>query len=164
MDEYKTCSKCKEIKLKNQFYKNKTKSDGYTNECIICRKAYWAINGTKIREKHRGSLKGKLKQLLCSAIHRARKHNLPYELNYEWLCDVHERQGDKCALTHLPFTYITKGDRSQMPFSPSLDRINPKLGYTKENTRLVCTAINVALNQHGEDIFSQVAMAYLGIS
>jgi len=34
----KVCSKCKEEKLLNDFYKNRTKMGGYQNECKVCSK------------------------------------------------------------------------------------------------------------------------------
>jgi hypothetical protein len=45
---YKTCSKCKELKLFSAFNKNKSKKDGFATECKVCTKkynsAYYSIN------------------------------------------------------------------------------------------------------------------------
>ena len=35
-DLVKKCRVCKNISLKSNFYKNKTKRDGYRSECISC--------------------------------------------------------------------------------------------------------------------------------
>jgi hypothetical protein len=50
------------------------------------------------------------------------------------------------------------------PFAPSIDRINPSIGYTKDNIRLVCASVNFALNEFGEDIFRKICKAYLSLS
>ena len=47
------------------------------------------------------------------------------------------------------------------PFSPSLDRIDCTGGYTKDNVRLICTALNLGLNTWGEDVYEKVATAFL---
>ena len=40
-DLVKKCRVCKNVSLKSNFYKNKTKKDGYASECISCRKQYY---------------------------------------------------------------------------------------------------------------------------
>lgn len=158
MDEYK-CTQCGELKLKTEFYKNRSKKDGVSSECKTCRKGNNKYKGYS--RKHHQTIRGRLNQILYSAKIRAAKRNLVYQLDYEWLSNLYNNQNGRCLLTQLELSFNSSGDRCQQPFSPSLDRINPKKGYTKENTRLVCTAINVALNQHGEDIFREVAESYL---
>ena len=49
--------------------------------------------------------------------------------------------------------------QARRPFAPSLDRIDSSGGYTRDNTRLVCQAVNFALNAFGEDIFREVVLA-----
>ena len=34
-------------------------------------------------------------------------------------------------------------------------------GYTKDNTRLICTAMNIALNQFGDEFFFEMIKNYL---
>lgn len=46
------------------------------------------------------------------------------------------------------------------PFAPSLDRINCGGGYTKDNTRIVCVAVNVAINTFGDDVFFKMLEGY----
>ena len=46
----------------------------------------------------------------------------------------------RCSVTGLPLMRITRGAAG--PLSPSIDRLVPEQGYTRENTRLVCQAFN----------------------
>ena len=63
------------------------------------------------------------------------------ELTPEWILEKLE-QG-VCEVTGLPFTY---GVEARNPWSPSLDRIDPSIGYTLENTRVVVWIYNAAKN------------------
>ena len=49
----------------------------------------------------------------------------------------------------------------QNPFGPSLDRKDSAKGYTMDNARVVAWGLNCALNDFGEDVFSEIAMAYV---
>ena len=67
---------------------------------------------------------------------------------------------DKCELTGICFGEKDK-DWFRNPWSPSLDRINAKEGYTAENCRIVLTIVNGAMNEWGEDVLRYVAKALL---
>ena len=43
-DLVKKCSKCGIISLKNKFYKDSNKKDGYKSECIFRSKEYYYVN------------------------------------------------------------------------------------------------------------------------
>jgi hypothetical protein len=45
------------------------------------------------------------------------------------------------------------------PFAPSVDRRLSSGGYTEDNVRLVCVAVNFAMGQWGEDVFLHLAKA-----
>lgn len=42
------------------------------------------------------------------------------------------------------------------PYAPSIDRINPGKGYTKENCRVIVMALNAAMGCWGEKITRDV--------
>ena len=63
-----------------------------------------------------------------------------------------------CELTGLPLR-LDHGKR--MWNSPSIDRIDPQLGYTYSNVRIVCFAVNAALGNWGEAVLRKIASAYL---
>jgi len=62
----------------------------------------------------------------------------------------------RCVLTEIEFSdKVVKGSNSR-PFSPSLDRISSSGGYTKDNVRLVCQAVNMALFVWGDEVFDRI--------
>jgi len=65
----------------------------------------------------------------------------------------------RCELSEIQFDAVFRN--GYQPFHPSLDRIDSSRGYTADNVRIVCVAMNVALGQWGEDVFRQLAEGYL---
>lgn len=63
--------------------------------------------------------------------------SLPQEVVVDWL------RAGVCAATGLRLD-LAFDKKKLNPLSPSLDRIDPKLGYTPANTRLVCWIFNRA--------------------
>jgi len=108
------------------------------------------------------SLEGRIKEMLRAAKRRAKNKNIPFDLTYKFVIDMWNDQEGKCSLTKLPLIIPTKRNNGRAnPFSPSIDRIDCNLGYTKNNVRLLCYIVNVALNQYGDNVFSRIADAYI---
>lgn len=58
-----------------------------------------------------------------------------------------------------------KGEKRQN--SPSLDRIQPPLGYVEGNLRFVCTHVNIAMSNYGLEDFLTLCkdvLTYRGVS
>ena len=53
MDEMKICSKCRTLYSKSNFYKDRTKNDGYRPSCKFCSKKYYYNNQTQILNRHK---------------------------------------------------------------------------------------------------------------
>ena len=115
------------------------------------------------RREYSRTVVGRLRTVLNSAKTRAKNQKLVFDLDFDWLMEQYRKQDGKCSLTgiQLQFGFNYDSSRRYMPESPSLDRIDPALGYTKGNTRLVCTAINIAMNSFGERSFEALCKAYL---
>lgn len=96
----------------------------------------------------------------CQA--RAAKRGWAFELDAAWLDEQLAQQGYCCALTGIPFFTRFRGKTKVHPFTPSIDRINSKHGYTRANARLVVFAVNAMMMDWGEEVFAQVARAYRG--
>ena len=109
---------------------------------------------------HTGGIAGRLKQrcndcylfyrkavtLLYAADSRAKKKSLPFDLDVEWIM---ERLKKTCPVTDCVFALKNTGNNysNRSPFTPSIDKIDPALGYTKDNCRLVIWWYNSAKQQ-----------------
>jgi hypothetical protein len=80
---------------------------------------------------------------------------MPFDLDRAWVQEKLNR--GMCEATGIPFNM----SRQRGWDTPSLDRINPKLGYVKSNTRLVLFAVNTACGDWGEDILIEIAFSLL---
>ena len=79
-----------------------------------------------------------------------------YELTKKDEFALVERCAGKCEISGIPFS--EKGVQwYRNPWSPSLDRIDSKKGYTPDNVRIVLCAVNAAMNEWGEDVFRLIA-------
>jgi hypothetical protein len=56
-----------------------------------------------------------------------------------------------CEVSGVPFNMASTGKKGVRKFAPSLDRQNPKLGYTKENTRVVVWIYNLWKSTYSDD-------------
>jgi predicted molibdopterin-dependent oxidoreductase YjgC len=73
-----------------------------------------------------------------------------------------EEQNGKCKLTNIDFTFKLKETQKNFnPFNPSIDRIDSSKGYTKDNVRIVCVIVNLALNEFGEENFKIMCQSYI---
>lgn len=68
-----------------------------------------------------------------------------------------EKSGGKCILTGIKFDLRTVSNMRVRPWAPSIDRIDASRPYEASNCRIVCAAINIALNSFGDDIFYALA-------
>jgi hypothetical protein len=67
------------------------------------------------------------------------------------------RASGRCELTGIPFSAVRIDGCSKRPWTPSIDRIDNAKPYTLSNCRVVCTAVNLALNEFGETILRRIA-------
>lgn len=95
----------------------------------------------------------------------ARRADRIFELDKEWL--VEKLKKGLCEKTGLPFVFNGKDQQelnqksSKHPFSPSLERKDSTLGYTKENTIVVCLIYNFCKNVFQEEAVEMFCRAYL---
>jgi len=65
----------------------------------------------------------------------------------------------RCAITGIKFH--TKLHGVKRPYYHSIDRIDSSIGYSKDNCRLVCYAVNVAMMDWGAEVFEQLATGFV---
>jgi hypothetical protein len=101
-----------------------------------------------------------LARLVASAKGHAKKADRPFELTTELIERLYVKQKGRCEVTGLPFT-PQRFDEALVkhPFAPSIDRKSSSGGYTTDNVRLVCVAVNFGMGQWGEEVFLTLARA-----
>jgi len=91
---------------------------------------------------------------------RAKAAGIYCDLTREDIQDMGNAQRWRCALSGIRFSLDRTENARARAFAPSIDRIHKDGGYTKINCRVVCVAMNLALNEFGELVFRKLAMAY----
>lgn len=95
--------------------------------------------------------------LVATVRTRARKRGLEFNLD-QFLPELQARIDlGLCEVTGEPFD-LSPGRKFS---SPSLDRIDPKKGYTFENTRIVLNLVNAAMGDWGEEVLAEVMTRWL---
>lgn len=89
---------------------------------------------------------------------RALRRSLDHDISKAYLLDVCARAGWRCQLTRLRFSLV-KTEYSRRPWAPSLDRIDSGRGYTTTNVRVVCAAVNYAMNEFGLPTLLRISAA-----
>lgn len=170
-DDYqKVCKVCqkernKEYRANKKEYFDKKNKEHYNKDNNKERYKKYQKEYLERRANFSKTIRGKLYDLLEAARGRAKKNNLPIDINLDFLLDIYEQQQGRCKLTDLQFTFdVREQGKHFNPFNPSIDKINTKGGYTKDNIRLVCVIVNLALNQFGEDSFKIMCEAYINNS
>ena len=67
----------------------------------------------------------------------------------------------RCAVTGIPFDFSKSFESKRAPYQPSVDRIDNSKGYSIDNIRLVCLAVNIAMADWGEEVFSSICSGYV---
>ena len=129
------------------------------------KKAYAAaLSGERVEHKPKPSGGARVRLLQRRALQaiwvgaksRAAARGFEFTLTPEWVLEQGERQKYRCALTDIPFLAEPRGASAKHPYGPSLDRRNPRLGYTPENVRIVAFAVNVMLSDWGVEVVKTV--------
>lgn len=92
----------------------------------------------------------------CYYKSRARQKGLEYSLSPEAIAQMFEYQKGRCCISGIAFDL--GGREMARPFAPSLDRIDPRRGYTLDNVRLVCRIVNMALNVWGKEALDRLVL------
>lgn len=108
---------------------------------------------------------GRATRMIAQTRVDARRAARIFELDKEWL--VEKLKKGICEKTGLPFVLNGKDQQelnqksSKHPFSPSLERKDSTIGYTKENTIVVCLIYNYCKNVFEEEAVEMFCRAYL---
>jgi len=129
----KTCFCCKETKELSLFFKHSQTPDGLHSWCKeCCRKG-----NQKSRIKVNSTIEGRAKVFLQNAKKSAKKRNQEFFLEIPDVVGCWYDQLMICAYSGIEMT-LEAGKLNTV----SIERIDSNIGYTKDNTILVCQAIN----------------------
>jgi len=116
------------------------------------------VNRTQHSQKERRRIYQYIKTVFTNAKWSAQRRGKSFEIS---LCDLEklvEDQEYKCAVTGKIFNIDkARGANNSKPYAPSVDRIDARYGYTRDNIRLVCHAVNKAMGDWGEEVFYDLA-------
>lgn len=165
----KQCAKCLKWKDLTDFHNDTRRKDGRYPNCKTCHYAYARhryMNQPGVREaqqeryrerfatepgfaaktqarsrKFYASISGRARTLYAGGLRRDPHATLTLK---------HVQSGIErghCAVTGIAFDLSDNHQqitgRAKNPYAPSLDRINPRLGYTDDNTRIVIWQYNL---------------------
>lgn len=121
----------------------------------------------KYREEHKEQIKGYQKKYhskariarpwhkrILEAKYRSARKGLEFNLSDEW---AESNYTGKCAITGMAFVMASTAN----PWSLSIDRIDPRLGYTEDNCRFVLMCVNAFKNTMTDKQMKTVARAIL---
>ena len=129
----KTCFKCKTSKPFGLFFKHSQTADGYHSWCKDCCRA----GNDRSRQKLNSTIEGRARVFLRNAKNSAAKRGQVFALTVNDIVECWHTQWGVCAYSGRQMT-LEAGQLNTV----SIERINSGVGYTLENTILVCQAIN----------------------
>lgn len=107
----------------------------------------------KYREKH--PLRYRATRLVKTARANAIQKKVPFNLTLQFVFD--KMKSGLCEETGLKFV-ISKDVRN--PFSPSIDKIIPSLGYIEGNVRIILWALNAFKSNYSDAEIYPIAKAF----
>jgi hypothetical protein len=139
----KECTKCNIKKPSLEFNKDKKAKDGTMHWCKKCNSAN--------RAKWYATPKGRAKHLLAEMQSAKKGKRATLEKTLTIGDILHIIQAGKCQLTGMAFDFKPAERTFRNPYAPSIDRIDSQKGYTKDNVRIVLSAVNAALGEFNEE-------------
>jgi hypothetical protein len=101
-----------------------------------------------------------LSRLQSKAAASARKRGISFHPPPGTAERLWKDQKGRCAVSGFEFNLERFQEALvKHPYAPSIDRKLSNLGYTRDNVRLVCVAVNFGMGQWGEEVFITLARA-----
>jgi hypothetical protein len=129
---YLTCHICDTPKPIDEFY-NRHKSQYINPRCKDC------LHKTRT-DKVNSSFESFIGQRVALLKNRSKKLGVPFNLDKRFLVEMYKKQDGLCFYTGEPM--VLKFGDGKNRHALSVDRVVPKLGYTKDNVVLCSNLIN----------------------
>lgn len=133
----KRCMRCNIIKPYTDFYKDKSASDGLQSYCKHCgkiiNKEYYEKNGQDVY----------FKKLYKDLLKNAERRNIDVSITLEDIVNLYDSK-NICNISGIKMTthFVPYEGRSNRIYNVSVDRIDSKKSYHKDNIQLVCSIVN----------------------
>jgi hypothetical protein len=137
----KTFNQCKQLKNDTEFYPHKKAKMGLSPKCKEC--LYYSKKETILQRVKDNKTEDPMKFLLAAAKCRAKKEGVPFNLTREDL-----QLPTHCPVFGMELKYggtgVTERGYGASPNAASIDRVDGKLGYTKDNVSIISWKANAA--------------------
>ncbi len=144
----KRCFKCSEWKDLSFFNKSKNLSGGVSKTCRSCYNKYDSVKKCETNKKNRRrssfneNFNLYIKLRLIAIKSNSKKNNIDFNLDIDDLIDQWNLQNGLCYYSNLAMKSEGRVNGFQGWQSPSVDRKDPRMGYTKGNIVWCCFSIN----------------------
>lgn len=131
-EKFVKCNKCSEVKPIKDFIKC------LRSGCEKCRQ--------DVNKKNNSNPRVNMKILITRAMTRCKNkkdRDMKCEIDFEFLVELFNKQQGLCAYSGIPLAFGSHYDKH---WTTSLERINPLMGYTKENVCFIIYELNVTDN------------------
>ena len=146
----KQCNICQEIKSHEEFYKSQRGSR--CKECILKNtREYKRILRLDPDNRKKEGLKQKERRVRLwqnTLIHDSKRRGVENSLTVDDVNEIFEKQKGLCYWFNVP---LIPSNQKKHPQQPSLDRLDTKKGYVKENVVLCCYSANIGRNESDEE-------------
>lgn len=135
--EAKNCPKCNLILEHTHFYSDKSSKDGLQTYCKECQKIisqnYYKNGGQELF----------FKKIYKDLQKNAKNRNIDVYINENDIIELYNKN-NKCAISGIEMTtiFVPNEGKWKRIHNLSVDRIDSKKSYTKDNIQLVCGIVN----------------------
>lgn len=113
-----------------------TECHNFEVDCEIYKQKRHEAHKTKYH-KYKNYPRRVLTSIYNGAKRRAKKKGFGFNLTKDYIQEIYLNQQGKCAITGIKMTFIANDK-----YKISLDRIDSKKGYLKNNVQLLCWWVN----------------------
>jgi len=131
------CSRCQRNLTADNFYTDKSSSNGLQTYCKQCQKT--------ITEHYNATFDGYMSALYLNLMKDAKKNKVEVNLTKEDLYNLYDKQNKLCSVTKFIMTANNKQERGKKSSlrNISIDRINHDKGYIIDNIQLICYGVTL---------------------
>lgn len=152
-DQEKQCNECGELKPITDFPKSGKDRQGNVKYRYECKNCYNKRYGTNWKYRIMASVYTRFKE-------SAYKETLGEKIGAEFLESLKQKQGGKCYWLGIEMDFT----RRNRLLAPSLDRLDPSMGYERDNVVLTTMFANLGRGESSESEMRDFLTMVMGIN